>query len=152
VLVEEAIYKLLRDDTAVNAIVEGRIYPIILDRNVTYPAIVYRALHGGEHEETLDGGGGLRHSRFGIFSTQSKDENDLDESPYPIVLRLAEAVREALQGFTGTVTSDESPPTTIAIRNITAGPFEDKYDDPTETFQRLQIFEVWSEESIPTFS
>ncbi len=151
--VEEALFKLLRDNAAVSAIVMTRIYPIVLDRNVIYPAIVYRELHGSadEHEETLDGSAGLRHSRFGIYSTQSLDEEALDESPYLTVLRLAETIRLALQGFTGTVYSDDSPPEAIFIGNISAGAHEDRYDDPTQTFQRLQIYEIWSEEQIPTF-
>lgn len=128
------------------AIVQGRVIPLILDANVEYPAVVYKEIHGGEHDETLDGAGGLRRSRFAIYATHTRGPRN-----YPTVLRLAEAIRLALHGFTGDVISDDSPATTIRIKNISAGPHEDRYDDPTQTYQRLQIYEVASFEPVPTF-
>lgn len=147
-LVEVAIAQLLRDNAGVAAIVGARIIPLVLDANVDYPAVLYRAVHGGEHYEDLDGSSGLRRTRLGIYATHSKGRTN-----YKPVLQLAEAVRLALHGFSGTVTLDNSSPVeSIFIGNISAGPFEDRFDDPTQTYQRLQIYDVWSNEDIPTFS
>lgn len=143
---EVALAKLLRENAAVAAIVADRIIPLVLDSQVTYPAVVYREIHGGGHTESLEGSSGLRFSRFAFYATQSKGRTS-----YRTVLELAEAVRLALQGFTGDVQDGSSPPETVHIHNISAGIHEDRYDDPTQTYQRVQIFDVWSTEAIPNF-
>ncbi len=145
-LVEEALFQLLSESSDVGAIVADRIRPVILDINEVYPALAYREVPGGEHIEHLDGASGLKRSRFRIFATARKVE-----AGYKTAIELAEAVRLALEGFTGTVTNSASPPETLEIRNISALTHHDLYDDPTATFQRAQDYDIWSREPIPTF-
>ncbi len=143
--VEEALYKLLRDNDAVAAIVDDRIYPTILDREVDYPAIAYRHVPSGEHIAGLLGSSGLKRSRFRIFSTARKVA-----SGYAVSIQLAEAVRLALQGFRGEVFHDTLSES-VFIQNIIAESSHDLYDDKTETFQRAEDFDIWVQEPRPEF-
>lgn len=141
--IEEALVKLLKNDATVANIVVDRIIPMVLDSNVVYPAVLYKRIRGGDHFERLDGPLGFRHSRFAFYSVHSKGRTS-----YLTVLQLGEAVRLALHGFRGTVAPDTSPGDTIRIGNILCRAAEDGYDDKTQTYQRLQIYDVFSAEPI----
>jgi len=91
-LIEEAVFKLLRLDAGIAAIVSGRIYPVTVPQKETaarsYPAVVY-SLTTREREQSHDGPTGLVNSDFEI---------DAISADYFEAKRLANAVRLCLDG------------------------------------------------------
>ena len=91
--VEEAIQTILAADVAVSALIVARIYPSRLPDGATYPAIVYQRISGPRLHD-LSGPSGYATPRIQL---------DLWAATYSEAKALAEAVREALDGYQGVV-------------------------------------------------
>ena len=142
-LVEQAIAQLLNDSTGVQALADDRIFsPIIKPGMNTYPAVAVRT-SSRRHEEVLDGPAGLRTTTFQTYSVSKHD--------FSAAKLLDEAIRQTLHGYRGTVTSDDSPSESINIQGIFAGSSFDGYDETTQTYQVVSLYEVTAGEVVPTF-
>lgn len=99
-MIEYGVYKHLRDDSAVAAIISGEIYPNKLPQEVSLPAIRYATITSTPISHHTVGGTGLYETLMQIdcFS-EGKDGG------YSQVKNLSRAVVEALHGFSGTMGS-----------------------------------------------
>lgn len=85
---------LLTDDTAVNALVDGRIHKKVLPRGYVLPALVIHR-YGGSQEYQSDGPVALREDQLQVDCYAAyPDSAEVAEA-------LSEAVRAAMENFTG---------------------------------------------------
>jgi hypothetical protein len=64
-MMEDELFRALSANTALNAIVSGRIYPVILKEGSTFPALTYQRI-SSPAETSLDGPSGLSNPRVQI--------------------------------------------------------------------------------------
>lgn len=101
--VENALAGKLAGTSAISSLVGARIYPVLLPQDPTYPAITYQRI-SGERRHDLQGASGIGHPRISVSCWATT---------YAGVKALAAAVRKALDGFRGTLSSADSPPLTV---------------------------------------
>lgn len=92
-VIEEALVDILEADAAVAAVVDDRIYPIVLPQGAMLPAIVYQRI-SGPRAETMQGPSGLAWPRFQFVSVGAT---------FGDAMAVAVAVRQALDGYRGMV-------------------------------------------------
>ena len=92
-VIEEALVAILQADATVSGLVNDRIYPLVAPVGAELPAITYQRI-SGVRMETLQGPTGLAAPRF-QFSCLA--------NTYSQAKSLANAVRQALDGYSGTV-------------------------------------------------
>jgi hypothetical protein len=100
--VEQGIVTLLKADADVFGLTGVRIFPWMRQQGTTFPAIVYE-LDSTEPEQDLDGYGGMTRATLTI--------RNIAET-YGGAKTLAEHVRDALNGYTGTPTNG------VAIKSL----------------------------------
>ena len=91
--VKTALATRLTLDAGVSALVGFRVYPVALPQNAPRPAITYQRMPSG-HDQTLTKASG---TSLGVFRIRSFGDK------YSEADQVAEAVRQALQAFSGTV-------------------------------------------------
>lgn len=94
-IVEDALYAILTANSDVSGLVSLRVYPLQSPQLPVYPLIIYRRI-GGNHGQHMTGGTGLGSARLEVASWGKK---------HSLAWALAENVRDALQGFTGSAGS-----------------------------------------------
>lgn len=138
--VEQALVARLEAVTGVSSAVYDssfsgyRIYPYKLPQNPTLDAITYHLIYG-ESFESHQGSSGLRFPRFQI---------DCWSANYDTAKFLAEQVRLALQGYTGT----SAGVTVTAILKDSDNP--DFYDDDINIWRVSADYSVHHEEEKPS--
>lgn len=90
--VEAAVFDILSSHAGVSGVVSGRIYPVKLPQNPTYPAVTYFRVSGLRHS-AMGNDTGLVEKRIQISSWAKT---------YGAVNDLAEQVRDAMQRTRGT--------------------------------------------------
>lgn len=134
---EAAVYKLMTDDATVAALVGTRIYPAIAPQSTVTPYIVYQRI-ATQHLHTMDGIAGLAETTIQI---------DCYASTYGAVKALADAVRLALDGYTGTPVGDGTVIGGILLDNTNDNP-ESPQTGLETILQRVSMdFTIWYEES-----
>lgn len=93
ILIESAIYSLLKNDGTINGLVGTKIYPNLVPQSIAMPAITYQEI-SSPREYTASGATGTTEARFQI--------NCWDDN-YSGAKEVAEAVRKKLSGYKGTV-------------------------------------------------
>lgn len=144
-LPEQALQQILLADAAVVALVGARIYSPVLPQTVTYPAISIQ-LDKRDSVRQLNNRGstGLAVSGYRIAAISQ------GPSKYAQAKRIAEAVRLALEGYSGTVTdSTVSPIESVRIQLISPEGSRDHYDDATQIHRVIADFDVWAGEQQP---
>ena len=96
---EKAIYSILSTTGAVTQLVGDRIYPVQIDQVAGLPAITYQQI-SGPREHNVDGPIGWVQARYQINCW-----TEGDSGAYLEVCDLATAVREAIDGYSGTSAS-----------------------------------------------
>jgi hypothetical protein len=86
--IEKLIFSVLSNDGTVSGLVAARIYPMVVPRNASYPAITYQQT-AGDREHTMAGPIGMVDSRFVI---------NCWATTYNGARALSDAVRIALDG------------------------------------------------------
>jgi hypothetical protein len=89
---ENAIYSILTADSDVSGLVSTRVYPHVAPQDVIFPFITHARI-SGEHGQCNAGGTGSGNSRHAITSWAATGAE---------AATLAEHVRDALQGYSGT--------------------------------------------------
>lgn len=139
-LIEQAIYKILKTTAGVTNLVVGRIFAGVMpQQNTTYPAIVYRTPPDGGRlmTEVLEGGCSLVRQRIHVFSAGRT---------YGQAALVDAAVGDALQEYHGTVyNTDASPQESIDIQSIfmTLMSHAHQYVDKTELHEFVTEFECY---------
>jgi hypothetical protein len=126
--IEKAIRSILIADTTVKAITT-RCYPATLPQDPTYPLIVYYKVTG-MRDHHLQGPSGLAHPRFQVEAWATT---------YDAAKALANAIREALDGYSGTQG-------TVRIGSILIESERDTYEDAVSCHRVIMDFYVWHSE------
>ena len=126
--IEKAIRSILIADTTVKAITT-RCYPGMIPQNPEYPLIVYYKVTG-MRDHHLQGPSGLAHPRF---------QAEAWATTYDAAKALANAIRCALDGYTGTQG-------TVDIGSILIESERDVYEDAVSCHRVIMDFFVWHSE------
>ena len=126
--IEKAIRSFLFNDSTVKAITT-RCYPGKIPQDPTYPLIVYYKVTG-MRDHHLQGPSGLTHPRFQVEAWATT---------YAAAKALANAIREALDGYKGTVG-------TVVIGSILIESERDVYEDAVSCHRVIMDFFVWHSE------
>jgi hypothetical protein len=94
--IEEAIYSHLIADAGVSALVSTRVYPLTIPQDIALPAIAYQRI-SGPRISAHDGPTGLARARIQVTC---------QASTYTAAKGLAMEVRQALDAFRGSVTTE----------------------------------------------
>lgn len=115
-MTEAEVYKLLKNDTGVSAIVGSRIYPMVAPQNVAKPYITYRVITG------------LKFQCIGgeIYQGNYRFQIDVWSETYSNAKAISTAVKSSLVGF-------------MASNNIN---IEDDYEDETRLFRQIIDFKI----------
>jgi len=127
---EAAIYAILVADGTVSGLVSTRIYPVKLPQSPDMPAITYSRV-SGPRIQTIAGPSGLAYPRVQVDSWAST---------YTGIKTLADAVRQALDGYSGTIAS-------IRIGGIMMDGELDLYEPGVEEYRVTQDYIVWYDET-----
>lgn len=137
-LIDQVIYKLLKADSGITALVAGRIFAGIWKQEVTtYPGIVYHAPADGRREvvRVLQSGCSLVKQPIHVFSAARS---------YGQAATLDARVNVVLDEFRGTVTDvTVSPPESIVVQGIflTRLAHAHQYDDKTQLHEFISEFD-----------
>ncbi len=112
-------------DGAVNADVAGRIYPLKLPQEPTYPAITYEVVGDTRHRD-LSGPGDRERPHFRVHCWAAT---------YAAALDLAADVRTALDGFKGTMDTTE-------VSSVKFDGWNDQFEDVPEVYRRICDFVI----------
>ena len=126
--IEKAIRSILVNNSTVKAITT-RCYPGKIPQDPTYPLIVYYKVTG-MRDHHLQGPSGLAHPRFQVEAWATT---------YDAAKTLANAIRTALDGYSGTVG-------TVDIRSILIESERDVYEDAVSCHRVIMDFYVWHSE------
>jgi len=127
-MIEESIKYLLEYSENVRDITT-RCYPVKIPQGPTYPLIVYTKITG-IRDHVLKGSTGHAHPRFQIEAWAKT---------YAEVKALAVAIREALDGFSGTVEG-------VHIGSCLIETERDIYETEIEVYRVVQDWMIWHEE------
>lgn len=132
-MIEEAIVAILKAHAGLNAIVAGRIYPVLLPQTPTLPAVTYQLI-SDRRDYTHDGDSGLRTASF-QFSCWGDGTNGFRNAR-----DAAQQVVNALSGYRGVVSGTEI-----------LGCFEMNrthlYESTTLTHQQIVDFDISAREA-----
>jgi Protein of unknown function (DUF3168) len=141
-MLQEGLHALLANDSAVQTIVgvprtDGRdgVFPVTIPKNAPLPAMVYARIAGHEND-TLDGRGDLRITRFQI-SCYATDTSTA--SGYDLAAALTAAAKDAILGFHGTLPDDDG----TEVDDIVLVLEQETFDAVSKNFQSLFDVEVW---------
>lgn len=95
-MIDHAIYSILSSNSGVSTLVGTKIYPFELPQRVSYPAIIYQRI--STTDRIVYHGGVCKFARS-MFQITAIDDDILGAKT------LAEKIRLALHGYTGTVST-----------------------------------------------
>lgn len=95
-IIEQALFVELKTAAGITALVGTRVYPLILPQNAAFPAITFQKV-SGSRSHSQSGPSNLAHPRFQISCWAKGD------TAYPDAKGLAAQVRQAIDGFKGTM-------------------------------------------------
>lgn len=135
--IHAAVYSILTADTGVTDLVSTRIYPIIAPESASMPYITVQRIDS-QHEHFMLGSSGMTRQRVQI---DCWSDSMLSAS------NVAEAVRESLDSYRGTVGS-------LDIRRASLESEDDEYEPPSDdsedgAFRVSLDFVIWHRESAP---
>lgn len=139
-MIEDAIYTHLASDADLAALVSTKVYPHSAPQRTLMPYLIYRRLHS-EHLEHLGGSAGTCRALF-EFSAWS--------TSYATAREIAEKIRLALQGFSGTVGAVEIEGTNLIGDDDLHEPPKDGGD--LGRHAAIVEYAIWYGEAIPSFS
>ena len=141
-LPEEAFYKLITDDAAVTALISGAMFPNYAPQSTDLPYLIYRRITS-EHFHQMETASGLLDCSIQL---------DIYGSTYVNAKAIAEAVREAIDGYHGIVSGGGKQ---IKVHKLMMTNESDGFERGPEgtdlPYQRvIQTWDFWCEESIPS--
>ena len=141
--IQSALYEHLKDDSGISAIVGSKVYPLVAAPGDP-PYITFQLITRG-HEHDMGAASGLARTRIQINCWQSTAT---------LAETLADTVRDALDGFSGTMGTTN----TAAVKSCRLDSELEAYDPPADAdraeagvFSIKMDFLIWYTETIPTF-
>ncbi len=139
--VEAALYAELTGNAGVAALVADRVYPDVAPSSADLPRLTYQRISTGRHPH-LAGASGLVSPRFQVICWASSRAS---------AGVVADAVREALDGFSGTLGSGGN---TVNARGVFLDGQGADYAPPTEggeigVYSERLEFIIWHRETVP---
>jgi len=128
--IEEEIFARLNTYAGVSALVSGRIYPIHLPQNPTYPCVVYTRI-ANEHINNLDGSAGLSKPWIQIDAWADDPMEARD---------IGEQIRLGLQGYSG------SPASGVKIHGVELDSDRETYEYEVMKYRHSADYFVWHSE------
>ena len=138
--IETAMFSYLSGKSTITDIVSTRIYATIAPSSVVYPHITFKILaEAPEHD--MEGAIGLTRVLM-----------QLDAWAFNVAERqnIAEALRKALDGFTGLMGSEELVIRQCLMENRTTFDEPDPHGRNLPVFRSSLDFAIWHVESLPT--
>lgn len=135
--IEIALRTVLVDAPAVAALVDTRVYPMVLPQDPTYPAITYQTITGSS-EYSMEGPSNLAAPRMQL---------DLYAGTAGALFDLRGAVMKALSGFAGAV---GSPPVKIygAFKQMEIDRYEQDLEQAgPRVWHKTLDFQLWFKEA-----
>lgn len=133
--IEEALFAHLTANAGVTALVSTRVYPVQMPQNPTLPAIVYNRI-SGERVQHMQGSSGLASPRI---------QFDCFAKTYAVAKAVAEALRLAIEGFSGTMGGVNGPDVNSCLLQSDS----DGYEDDLEVYWVSVDYIVWHTEPKP---
>jgi len=133
-MIETALRYILINDATVKAITT-RCYPVALPQSPTYPLILYTKITG-MRDHHLQGPSGHAHPRFQIEAWAQKASG---YDAYSVAKSLADAIRGALDGYSGTAAGTK-------IGSCLIESEQDDYQKEIEVYRVIQDYFIWHEE------
>lgn len=129
-MIDEYLENFLNAQSGVTSIVSDRIYPVILPKKPTYPAITFR---DDDHDidETFSGNHTLTRSDYFI---------DAWSKTHTGAIALEAAIRTALKNHSGSFGGINIQ--RLSIRTIPGM----IYEDSVEAYRKTQLFTIWHDE------
>ena len=127
-MIETAIHSILINDSTVKDITT-RCYPVTIPQSPTYPLILYTKITG-MRDHHLQGPNGRAHPRFQIEAWSKT---------YTEAKTLADAIREALDGYSGTAAGTK-------IGSCLIESEQDIYESEIEVYRVTSDWFIWHEE------
>jgi len=127
-MIESALRSILINDATVKAITT-RAYPVTIPQSPVYPLILYTKITG-MRDHHLRGPSGHAHPRLQVESWSKT----YSEAKY-----LAVAIREALDGYSGTASG-------VVIGSILIDSERDAYESEIKIYRTIMDFFIWHEE------
>lgn len=142
-MISDSLFNYLSSNGGISALVATRIYPLVVPQQVydeatKRPCLVY----------TLDTDG--RHVRFAGSDTLVKGRLQIDcyARTYAQVKTLADAVRDALIDYSGTMTAATSPLTSVTVKRIFLEDGENELmDEEPGLYRVMQRYVIWYDEA-----
>jgi hypothetical protein len=128
-MIETAIRSILVNDAAVKAIT-ARCYPVMIPQNPTCPLILYAKI-SGPRDHHLEGPSGLANPRMQVEAW---------DATYGGAKKLAEAIRKALDGYTGIVSG-------VKIGSCLLDSERDIYEPELKVHRTIMDFTIWHTEN-----
>lgn len=130
---EEALYAYLSTYAGLTALIGTRVYPFVLPQNAAKPAVTFQRVDT-PREYTHDGYAGLAHPRF-QFACFALSQ--------PASAAVAEQIRLALQGYTGTMGGVGG----VVVQFAVVVDQRDGYENDTKLFSTALDVIIWHEEA-----
>ena len=137
-MLRDSLYSRLSDDAGVSAIVSNRIYPVVIpqqsyDEATKQPCLVY-SIDTDARGITFEGTDSLVRCRLTIDCYATNPD-----TPHT----LAEAVRDCLVDFEGTVAASTSPISSVRIKRIFMDGEVEQHDEEPGLYHVMQRYLVW---------
>lgn len=127
-MIESALKYILVNDVSVAAITT-RCYPVKIPQSPTYPLILYTKI-SGMRDHVLTGPSGHAHPRYQVEAWAET---------YAGAKTLADAIRDALDGYSGTAQG-------TTIHSCLIESERDVYESEIEVYRIIQDYFAWHEE------
>jgi len=139
-----ALRNILINDVGVAAIVVARVYPLSASQNATLPCIIY-SMVGEETHYSADGEVGMTTVRvqFDMYAEETADV----PYPYDTAVSLADKVRLAISGYSGTASA-------VVIRSILHESTRDLTEPTVDKGEKVIVrrssdYEVTHDQTVP---
>jgi hypothetical protein len=135
-LIEEGLYKFLQTNTAIQDVIPttNSIFMGLVPESASYPCILFFKA-SGMHDTTFDGPSGYVERRY-QFTCLGKEDPQFPGSGYVSAQRVADVLRQQMNGLTGTL------PDGTQLFNCILDNEVDIYDDDGMTHNAIQDYMI----------